>query len=65
MSDTDRPFVEVTLRTHMPLPDGTTEEEALEAARESFNSEMESDDVDVELRYVDTDTDRSGVATDG
>lgn len=53
---TEQPFVEITIRATRTLPDDTPKEEALEGARAAFRDEMESDEVEVDLRYVESDT---------
>lgn len=41
--------VNVTIRSEFPVPPGTPEDEALEAARDTFSEELETDGLDVEL----------------
>ncbi|AJF28132.1 hypothetical protein SG26_20505 (plasmid) [Haloarcula sp. CBA1115] len=59
MSESDLPFVEVTVRHRLPCPEDASEEEALRAAEAEFAEVRESDEADLELRYVDA-TDQEG-----
>jgi len=54
VSESDLPFVEVTVRHRLPCPEDASEEEALRAAEAEFADLRESDRADIELRYVDS-----------
>jgi hypothetical protein len=54
MSESDLPFVEVTVRHRLLCPKDSSEEEALRAAEAEFADLRESDRADIELRYVDS-----------
>lgn len=56
---TDYPYVEVIIRERMRLPEGTSKQEALQAAKKSFSEPPAGRDAEIEFRYVDARGDQS------